>query len=66
MKTILEVFKEILDALNLQDNIIGYICCLTLLCFMLMVKILTLCLVFRKLKSCKGVSDLEQLEMQMI
>ena len=66
MKTIFEGFKEILAALNLQDNIIGYNCCLTLLCFMLMVKILTLCLVFRKLKSCKRVSDLEQLEIMKI
>ena len=66
MTTIFEGFKEILARLNLQDNIIGYICCLTLLCLMLVVKILTICLVFRKVKSCKGVSDLEELEMTMI
>ena len=66
MKQIFQVFKEILDTLNLQDDIVGYICCLILLCVILMVKIFTFCLVLRKLKSCKGLSDLEQLEMQMI
>ena len=66
MTTIFEGFKEILATLNLQDNIIGYICCLTLLCLMLVVKILTICLVFRKVKSCKGVSDLVEFEMMVI
>ena len=66
MNQIFQVFKEILNTLNLQDDIIGYICCLVFLCVVLMVKIFTFSIILRKLRSCKGLSDLEQLEMQII
>ena len=66
LTTIFEVFQEILATLNLQDNIIGYICCLTLLCLILVTKIFTICLVLRKVKNCNRVSDLQELEMMMI
>ena len=63
--TIFETFKEILATLNLQDNIIGYTICLTFLCLILGGKIFTICLVLRKVKKCKTVSDLEEIEMMI-
>ena len=66
LTTILEGFQEILATLNLQDNIIGYICCLTLLCLILVTKIFTICLMLRKIKNCNKASDPEELEIMMI
>ena len=58
--TIFEAFKDLLVKLNLDDNIIGYTICLTLLCLIAAAKILTICLVLRKVKKCKTVSSLEE------
>ena len=66
MNQIFKVFKEILNTLNLQDDIVGYIVCLVFSCVVFMVKIFALPTIIRKLRSCKGISDLEQLEMQII
>ena len=65
-KEIFEVFQDLLVKLNLEDNIIGYTLCLFLLCLIVAVKILTLCCVLRKVKECKTVHSLDQIDISEI
>ena len=57
---IFEAFKNLLEKLNLEDNIFGYIACFTLLCLIAAVKITIICLFLKKVKKCKVVSSLEE------
>ena len=65
IEEIFEVFQDLLVKLNLEDNIIGTLC-LFLLCLIAAVKILTLCCVLRKVKNCKTVSSLDQIDISEI
>ena len=66
IEEIFEVFQDLLVKLNLEDNIIGYTLCLFLLCIILAVKILTLCCVLKKVKDCKTVPSLDQIDISDI
>ena len=66
IEIIFETFQELLVKLNLEDNIIGYTLCLTLLCLIAAAKILTICCVLRKVKNCKTVSSLDEIDISEI
>ena len=66
IERIFEAFQDLLVTLNLEDNIIGYTLCLTLLCLIVAAKILTLCCVVRKVKNCKTVSSLDEIDISEI
>ena len=66
IEEIFEAFQDLMVKLNLEDNIIGYSLCLLLLCLIVAVKILTLCCVLKKVKNCKTVSRLDQIDISEI
>ena len=66
IERIFEAFQDLLVKLNLEDNIIGYTLCLTLLCLIAAAKILTICCVLRKVKKCKTVSSLDEIDISEI
>ena len=66
IEEIFEAFQDLMVKLNLEDNIIGYSLCLLLLCLIVAVKILTLCCILKKVKNCKTVSSLDQIDISEI
>ena len=66
IEEIFEAFQDLMVRLNLEDNIIGYSLCLLLLCLIAAVKILTLCCILKKVKNCKTVSSLDQIDISEI
>ena len=66
IEDIFEAFQDLMVRLNLEDNIIGYSLCLLLLCLIVAVKILTLCCILKKVKNCKTVSSLDQIDISEI
>ena len=66
IEEIFEAFQDLMVRLNLEDNIIGYSLCLLLLCLIVAVKILTLCCILKKVKNCKTVSSLDQIDISEI
>ena len=66
IEEIFEAFQDLMVRLNLEDNIIGYSLCLLLLCLIVAFKILTLCCILKKVKNCKTVPSLDQIDISEI